>query len=188
MQPKNPIKVYYVGDKSGEDGRGVMTVATKVVGQQLHVGFAFCSPEDQFSRVISRQLASDRMNDPSQRYVTNFSGHSINDVRDLWNAYMYRDEKPQLWKDRVLINIAETRGLTFVDKAKSPARPCHKRLRNKVVVYVAGGTVQSAVATMPSAVDLVIFDVDNIQEREGWDSENIGNEWEKLIKNTHIIF
>jgi hypothetical protein len=192
MQPKNPIRVYHVGDKSGQDGLGVMTIATAVVSNSfpmlnftpLMIAFAFCSPEDRFNAKEGRGIALERLMSNPETIVA-WSGNSANDARDYWNTYMDDKRKPPLWKHRVLVNIPETRGLAFVDRAKR--RPIRKKHpRNNVIVYVEGGVCMGAQASIPSAIALRIFDVDSLKE-EGCTQEEICDMWDKITKNTASI-
>ncbi len=117
---KNRCKIFYVGDKSGTDGRGVLTIATEINedGKTFRVGFAFCSSKDRFSRKIGRQKALARLN---KNKMNTLAG-------EVMNGWMFEDRtidtairvfdvivKPSEWKNRRLVNIPEA-GLTFVEK------------------------------------------------------------------------
>jgi hypothetical protein len=117
---KDRLKIFYVGKGRGHGHEGVMTIATEVQkdGKTLHVGIAFCSPEDPFIRKLGRQKAIGRMNSKAYE-VCEFTGHSSNDIVPLFNSKNYfhsfgdNVEKPQIWKERYLVSNSST-GLSYV--------------------------------------------------------------------------
>lgn len=126
---KNKLRIFYVGDKSGADGKGVLTIATQINpdGKTFRVGFAFCSPKDIFSKKVGRESAIRRLRnetilvriagtvcDVGQVNNFDFEGRTIDAVIDIFNGGLVR---PALWEHRKLVNIPQN-GLTFVSKCK----------------------------------------------------------------------
>ena len=59
--------------------------------------------------------------------------------------------------------------------------------KNRIIIYVSGGCVQSVNADEGKNLDVLLFDVDNL-EAEGKTSERIETEFEILTKGTEVIF
>ena len=121
---KDRCRIFYVGDKSGADGKGVLTIATQINedGKTCRLGFAFCSPKDRFSRKMGRIKAMARLGQnntlikdsfhsslPNQ---WNFDKYTIDAAMKVFNSFLL---KPNSWQHRKLLNIPQT-GLTFVDR------------------------------------------------------------------------
>ena len=123
---KDKLRIFYVGDKSGIDKKGVLTIATQVNedGKTFRVGFAFCSPKDRFSKKVGRAAAIGRlqnetllvrfagsMTDIGQINNFDFDDRTIDSVINIFNDRLV---KPALWECRKLVNIPQA-GLTYVD-------------------------------------------------------------------------
>ncbi len=53
--------------------------------------------------------------------------------------------------------------------------------KNRVIINISGGNVQSILADNPNSVEVIIFDVDNLVA-EGKTDIEITKEWKDLIK------
>ena len=113
---QNRIKFHYV-----RQGMRQMTVATEVdeAGDELAMGFAFCSPEDQhmFCKETGRRLAMERMKSDDQSFHAKFTGHSANDVAAYFNGHGNCINKPMCFRHGMLANVPQTKGLTYLIKA-----------------------------------------------------------------------
>jgi hypothetical protein len=125
---KNTLKFYHVRRESKKIGKaghcGVMTVATQVKGENVDLGFAFCSPNDNFEKALGRKIATGQL--LKKPVTTQFTGNSANDIVFMWNQpimhelYRWKNGKqipyvPQIWRHSKMANIEQT-GLTVLNK------------------------------------------------------------------------
>lgn len=72
------IRYYYFGRTEKGNVNGIVTCATSLNGNKVHVGFAFCSPKDTFKKDMGRRIAAGRL--VSNPVILTFSGHSGDDI------------------------------------------------------------------------------------------------------------
>jgi len=101
-------KFFYVGNKTSSKS-GVLTAVSEIQPNgKLKIAFAFCSPKDQFNRKIGRKIALGRLTCDRSSFITDFTGHSSNDICKIFNEYNSHPGSgvyiPRLWKNRVLVS------------------------------------------------------------------------------------
>lgn len=108
---KNRLKYHHITHPDGHR----MTVASEVHenGQDVYFGFAFCSEKDRFVKKVGRNKARGAMLSHSKAFVTEFSGHSSDDLCKFWNSNKIK--VPQIWKNTVFGNIPK-QGIVVVKK------------------------------------------------------------------------
>ena len=112
---KDPVRVYFIKKLEGKKP-SMITVATKVIGDQVKIAFAYCSPRDwrggnRVNRKMGRNIAMGRLNqleckefDHADHVITvPFSGHSANDLVKAWRNCEHKDA-PTIWKGVKLSN------------------------------------------------------------------------------------
>lgn len=72
------IRYYYFGRTKTGNTNGIITCATRLNGFDVHVGFSFCSPKDNFKKEMGRRIALGRLNESP--VILKFTGHSGDDV------------------------------------------------------------------------------------------------------------
>ena len=111
---KQPQRIYYIGKRSGEKHDGILTAATEVQPDgTLKIGFAYCLLEECFIRETGRNTAIERMNSSTESYITEFTGHSANDVTRVFNHEIPKEPRPHHWRHRRLANVVAV-GLTYL--------------------------------------------------------------------------
>ncbi len=99
IRPKNPLKFHYIGNRKNPSETGIITVATEVTGggHSVRLGFAFCSPKDQFSKKIGRKIALDRMKG-SWGHTLGYGGHSTDAIVSALGS-IYQQFLPKIWRN-----------------------------------------------------------------------------------------
>ena len=59
-------------------------------------------------------------------------------------------------------------------------------MKNRIIVYVSGGNVQSIVADNPKNINVQLFDVDNLKEETS--GAQVDKDWEKISNGMKEVF
>ena len=71
-----PGRIYYAHFRIG---LGMVTVSCERVGDELHCGFAWCNPRDQWCRRLGRKIADGRRGHPACRAIISHPPGALSD-------------------------------------------------------------------------------------------------------------
>lgn len=95
-------KIFHMSYESRPRKVNRVTAITRVVeGGKVHVSFAFCGTKDRFTRAKGVMIARNRMEN-GNFYEVPFSGHSQDDMIELYNAG-FVIERPRQMKNTILV-------------------------------------------------------------------------------------
>ena len=114
------VKFHHVEVMKNDRRVGYMTAATRVIRDcdtpHTEVSFAFWhrgKDKATFSKKQGNMNALYRLITKSEVYVSDFSGHSENEVVDVFNNQFPFDRKPNVFKRGKMVNTPQTK-LAFV--------------------------------------------------------------------------
>jgi hypothetical protein len=81
------IKFIYIGNRHRHDHNGIVTIANKVVNNEIMYGVSYCSPKDTFSKVIGRNIAKKRMVESNTRIPIREKRHKFIKMQILSDIY-----------------------------------------------------------------------------------------------------
>ena len=83
------IKFIYIGDRHRHDHNGIITIANKVVNNEIIYGVSYCSPKDTFSKDIGRNIAEKRMVEAETRIPLREKKHKLIKMQILSDLYSW---------------------------------------------------------------------------------------------------